>query len=310
MSESIRQARAASRNALNATVSIADSLLAIAPALLASNLSTNLNGLLQEMVKGTATIYDKAMDAEYLTRHIGGGNHRLFDGGHTIYGAITAGRAASPDDNLIQEALGILQGLLRDVTTTKGLPLANWDKATYDQVAGALEANFHIPKDWFYDLNSYDAAELLGGSIGVVALALHWNRADTETFARLVGSLGVSAAISANPLLLIVTVVALAKAFHQAHQTGEYAEFVDGQLKGGIGAGATLAAVSLVGVAGGPAGAALLAGLATGILVNMATKNVSVVEISQFMAGQISTVAKEAGDFADRQIEVLKEQRK
>ena len=309
LSESVRRIGLVSGRALEATMSLSNSLLAMTPALLASRLSTDLNGLLNDMVEGTATIYDKAMDAEYLTTYIGGGNHRLFDGGHTIWGAIAAGREASPDDNLIQEASGILQGLLRDVTTAKGLPLANWDKGTYDQVSGALEANFHIPKAWFYDLNSYDAAELLGGSIGVVALALHWNRADTESFARLVGSLGVSAAISANPLLLIVTVVALAKAFHRSNQTGEYAEFVDGLLKGGVGAGATLAAVSLVGVAGGPAGAALLAGLATGILVNVATKNVSVVEISQFMAEHVSAAAKEAGDFADRQIEALKEQR-
>ena len=127
----------------------------------------------------------------------------------------------------------------------------------------------------------------------MVAVALNWNRADTETFGRLVGGMGLSAAISANPILLLVTVVALAKAFHKAHQTGEYAEFVDGQLKGGMGAGATLAAVSLVGVAGGPAGAALLTGLAAGILVNKATKNVSIVQVSQCMAQNVAAAATE-----------------
>ena len=60
-----------------------------------------------------------------------------------------------------------------------------------------------------------------------------WNRADTENFAKLVGGMGLSAAISANPLLLVVTVVALARAFQKARQTGEYAEFADGLLKGG-----------------------------------------------------------------------------
>ena len=133
--------------------------------------------------------------------------------------------------------------------------------------------HFHIPKGWFYDLNTYDASELLGGTIGAVALVFSWNRADTEAFAKMVGGMGLSAAISANPLLL-VTVVALARAFQKARQTGEYTEFVDGQIKGGIGAGTTLTAVALVGVAGGPAGAALLAGLTAGILVNAATKKV------------------------------------
>ena len=88
----------------------------------------------------------------------------------------------------------------------------------------------------------------------------------------------------ADPLLLVETVTALAKAFHRVHQTGEYAEFIDDQLKGGMGAGATVAAVSLVGVAGGLACAALLAGVAAGVLTNMATRNVSVTETGQFMA--------------------------
>ena len=112
-------------------------------------------------------------------------------------------------------------------------------------MAGALESGFNIPKGWFYDLNTYDAAELLGGAVGAVALTFSWNRAQTATFARLVGGMGLSAAISANPLLLIVTVVSLAKAFHKAHETGEYAELIDGQLRGGVGAGATLSAVAL-----------------------------------------------------------------
>ena len=84
------------------------------------------------MAKGPVTTYDQAMDAEYLATHIGGGNHRLFDGGHTIAGAFEAVRAASPDDGLIEEGLGFVQGMFRDLTTIKGLPLANWDERTYD----------------------------------------------------------------------------------------------------------------------------------------------------------------------------------
>lgn len=295
-------ARARSKAAWDSATESAIDLVTTSQGLLASGLSSDLNGLMESMVKGSATIYDKAMDAEYLVDHVGGGNHRMFDGGHTIAGAFEAGRNASPDDSLLQEALGTVQGLLRDGTTAKGLPLANWDEATYNQVAGTLDSQFNIPKNWFYDLNSYDAAELLGGVVGVVAVTFNWNRADTETFARLVGGMGVSAAISANPLLLVVTVVALARAFHKAHQTGEYAEFVDGQLKGGMGTGATLAAVSLVGVAGGPAGAALLAGLAAGVLVNTATKNVSIVEVSQVMAKNAKAAAAEARALAAERV--------
>ena len=137
--------KTSSKKTWDATTSVADTLLATTQGLLASRLSEDLNDLLQNMVKGEASIYDKAMDAEYIATHIGGANHRLFDGGHTIAGAINAARDASPDDTIIQEALGTIQGLLRDGTTLKGLPLANWDKATYEQVAETLTSNFHIP---------------------------------------------------------------------------------------------------------------------------------------------------------------------
>ena len=48
-----------------------------------------------------------------------------------------------------------------------GLPLANWDKGTYDQVSGYLQSQFSIPKGWFYDINSFDAAEVLGAGVGL-----------------------------------------------------------------------------------------------------------------------------------------------
>ena len=277
--------------------------------LLANNLSGPINDAVQHMVKGAPTIYDKAMDANYIATHIGGGHyHRLFDGSHTLWGAIKAGHAASPDDNIIQEAVGILRGLLRDVSTPAGLPIANWNPETYRQVAEVLESKFHIPKSWFYDLNTYDAADLLGAAVGVVALIFSWNRADTETFSKLVAGMGLSAVFTANPLLLILTVVALGRAFHKAHHTGEYAQFVDGQFKGVVGTGATLAAVSLVGAAGGPAAAALLAGLAAGILAQYAMKDVQVVEIGKSASKHTEQARREAkrriveiGKFAAKQ---------
>ena len=259
---------------------------------LAGDLSGVVNDVVQNIVKGAPTIYDKAMDANYIATGIGGSYHRLFDGGHTLWDAVRVGHAASPDDNIVQEAVGILQGLLRDVSTTRGLPIANWDPETYRRVAETLETNFHIPRSWFYDINTFDAADLLGAAVGVVALIFSWNRADTETFSKLVAGMGLSAVFTANPLLLILTVVALGRAFHKARQTGEYAEFVDGQFKGAVGAGATLAAVSLVGVAGGPAGAALIAGLAAGILAQYAVRNVKVVEIGKSAAKQVAAAVE------------------
>ena len=76
----------------------------------------------KSIVEGSATIYDKAMDARFIETGMGGGYHRLFDGGHTLWGAFQAVRDASPDDSVFEEAMGLLQALARDATTPRGLP--------------------------------------------------------------------------------------------------------------------------------------------------------------------------------------------
>ncbi len=79
-------------------------VLSAAQSLVASDLAASINDLVAAAVKGSATIYDKAMDAAFIDTGIGGSWHRLFDGGHTIPGAFRAAHAASPDDSLIEEA--------------------------------------------------------------------------------------------------------------------------------------------------------------------------------------------------------------
>ena len=193
--------------------------LSVIQGLMASDqISRAINAWLQDLVRGRATIYDKAMDSVFHETGVGGGYHRLFDGGHTLWGAFQAVRDASPDDNIFQEAAGLLQALARDATTPRGLPLVTWNEETFDNLANNLD-NFGISRAWLNDLVSYDVVELVAGSIGILAVALNWNNDDVEEFSNIVGSIGLAAVVSANPFMLIVTVVALAKAFHSARKS-------------------------------------------------------------------------------------------
>ena len=236
-----------------------------AQGVLASELSRSLNAMLAELAKGTATVFDKAMDAQFLETGIGGTYHRLFDGGHTIWGAFVAVKDAPGDDGIVERALGMALGLFRDGTTPRGLPFFTWDKATYDSVATSLSDNFGISKEWFFDLLNYDAAEVLGAVVGGLTLAFRWNKADSKEFARIVGSTGLAAVVSANPLLGVVMVAALAKAFAEACGDGSYEDAIKGLLQGMAGTGAAMAAVPLIGAAGGPVGLALIVSVGAGI---------------------------------------------
>ena len=271
-------------------------LLATTQGLLASSLASDLNGVIGRLVEGAPTIYDKAMDAQFIATHVGGSFHRLFDGGHTLFGAFKSVRDASPDDTIVQEAIGLVQGLIRDMATPRGLPIVNWDKDSYYATAEFLSSKLGISKAWFHEINTYDAANLLGATLGAVAVVFCWNRADTESFARLVSGMGVAAIARTNPLLMVVTTVALARSFAKARQTGEWAQFADGQIKGAITSGATIASVAMVGTLSGPAGLALLVGMVVGILAHKATEKVSVIEIGDFAAEKACQAAEELQD--------------
>src|SRR3954463_5186848 len=68
----------------NATASVAGE--AYTAALNWKNNSEFSNWLADHLSSQRATLASKAMDAEYLRTHIGGGWHRLYDGGHSLAG--------------------------------------------------------------------------------------------------------------------------------------------------------------------------------------------------------------------------------
>ncbi|MDE0269270.1 MAG: hypothetical protein OXI96_09635 [Acidimicrobiaceae bacterium] len=260
-----------------------------------AGVGAQINQVVQSAVSGSASVYDKALDAKYLDpllrADMGGSYHRLFDGGHTIAGAVRAVNETSIDDTLTRQTLGTVEALLRDVSTVRGLPLSTWDKATFDSVAQTFDSSLGIPKRWLYDINTFDAGEVLGATVGVVAVALNWNRADTEQFAQVVASMGLPAAVGLNPLLLLVTAVAAAQSFNKARSSGDYSALADGAFRGGATSAASLGAVSALVAAGGPAGAGLLAGMAAGVLVHQTVKNVSVTEITGFVKARAAALA-------------------
>ncbi len=106
--------------------------------------------------------------------------------------------------------------------------------------------------------------------------------------------MALPAILRANPLLLAVTVVSLAKAFHKAHVNGEYIELIDGTLKGGVTTGASMAAVASVSAFGGPAGLVLLAGISVSMLAAYSTRKASVTQISDFVAKSAKNMINES----------------
>jgi hypothetical protein len=166
------------------------------------------------MTKAAATAYDKAMDNVYLQERIGGGNHRMFDGGHDLTGAWEAAKNARPDDTFQQEVIGYASGLWKDLTTIKGLPFTTWDQESFKGCAEWVASN--IPgasKDWFYDLMSYDALEIVGASLGAASVIFCFSQQDKQKLAEMIGSMGAVSVASANPLMGVALVLCVAYSY-------------------------------------------------------------------------------------------------
>lgn len=157
--------------------------------------------------------YDKALDAEYLRTHIGGGSHRLFDGGHDLLGAWTAVREASETDSFAQEVIGYIHALWKDVTTVKGLPFVTLDKVEHSQLAETLSALPGVSSEWVYDLFSYDVFEVFSAGLGAVGIIFAFGHDDLERLSEMLGTMGITSVISANPLMGLAVIATTGYAY-------------------------------------------------------------------------------------------------
>lgn len=217
-------------------------------------------------VAGPASIYDRAMDLNYIATHIGGGYHRLFDGGHDLVSAWKACREAG-GNSLTEDMTGYVHALWKDLVTPMGLPVFTVDQVSFNELAARLSDSFSINSVWLKDAISVTATELLGTVTGVLALSLNWNSDDRHKFAGLVGSYGVSALASANPLLAVLSLVCLARAFQQAKIMEDRSRVFSSAVRGGIGSCAILAAMSAL---SGPAWIGLMVGICCSVLARRA----------------------------------------
>ena len=189
-------------------------------------------------------------------------------------------QGALPNDSFAQEIGGYASALGKDLVTHVGIPIVGMSRNSYHQIADSLSDDFSIPKLWFQDLLHVNGVEVLGASVATIAVALRWNKAQTEEFSKLVGSLGLSAVASANPALAVVSVAILSKAFIKARHQDNYLKIVDGLAKGGVGTGALLATSALI---AGPVWVGMLTGLCVAGVVSRTTSNIYANDIRLFL---------------------------
>jgi hypothetical protein len=224
------------------------------------------------IIDDKATIYDDKIDQFYNETHIGGFTHRHFDGSHSPILMWEKVKEALPDDSNLDEFKNYILSLSKDLQTSMGIPLLNInDKEAFDKFSEYMSLNFSIKKSWLLDIQSVNLAEIFGATLGVVSLFFGWKKNEKEEFANHASSLILAGAISANPILFIVSIVSWAKSYTRNKNKKDFKE---GTIKGLLGMGSFILSTSLF--------ASPLLGIIVGLVVLIVVKkNLKKIEVSQ-----------------------------
>lgn len=253
--------------------------------LLAVPYGKQLEKFFSNIIEETPTVYDKAIDKFYNDTGIGSYLHRLYDNSHSPILMWEKVKNTLPDDSNFEELKNYFISMAKDLQTPMGIPLHNIeDKISYDKLATTISEKFLIKKSWLYDLQTVNLLEVFSSTLGVVALFFGWKKKDKKEFAELCASLGLAGAVGANPILLIISIVSLAKSYTQNKNKNN---FKTGTLKGFVGMGsfimtASLFSSPLIGV---------IIGLAVAISVKKSLKKMEYREVHDWFKENITKYA-------------------
>lgn len=273
----------------------ADAAVWVSTALADAQLARTLERWTSEQFGDLCDIYTRALDGDFAKglragdEYVSPWLHRLFDG-HAPAAAWQAARSALPDDTSCEEVVGWLQALGSDLVTVVGLPLVTFTQGDFARLEAFVCDGLGVSREWLIDalhVNAVEGLQLVAGCVPLVAATMGWGVRDAKTFARLAGSLGVGAVAAANPLMVVVPLLMLARAYQLA-KTGEARDLWRQAVEGGATTGVVLTA------AGGIAGPPLL-GVAAGLVVagglRRALRGRSGIERSQWVEQPAARVA-------------------
>lgn len=217
---------------LNTTAAVAGE--AYTAALDWKNNSEFSSWLTDHLSKQCATIGSKAMDAEYLRTHIGGGWHRLYDGGHSLVGSWNAVSSSLPDLDAL-DRLGVWANeYWKDLITTRGMPIIVLDHA--DQVS-----------EYCKHLDCVNIAQLVGGDVCGVSIYCNWND-PTKLVASATATECSGLLVYANVVAPLVSLIALGRAYFLIRESeqDDLRQLIEPALRGLTRSGATVLLVTVL----------------------------------------------------------------
>lgn len=186
------------KRGLRATTSLAGE--AYTEALNWKNNSELSHWLTDHLSNQVSTVGSRAMDAEYLSTYIGGGWHRLYDGGHTIAGSWDAIKASLPlpDLSALNQLGTWANEYWKDLITTRGMPIVLLD---------------HTKKldEYFKHLDCVNVAQIIGGPLTGVSIYCNWS--DPAKLVASAAATDCSGLVYANVIAPLATLIGIGRAY-------------------------------------------------------------------------------------------------
>jgi hypothetical protein len=197
-----------------------------------------------------STVGSRAMDSEYLRTHIGGGWHRLYDGGHSLAGSWKAVSEALPDLSVLEQLGTWANEYWKDLVTTRGMPIVILDHA--EKVS-----------EYFKHLDSVNLAQAIGGELTGVSIYCNWN--DPARLTASAASNDCSGLVYANVVAPLVSLIALGRAYYLLRQSeqDDLRDLIAPALRGLTRSGASVLLITVI-----PGG--FLLHLSSGIVISLA----------------------------------------
>lgn len=233
---------------LSATASVAGE--AYTAALDWKNNSEFSNWLSDRLSNQRATIASKAMDAEYIRTHIGGGWHRLYDGGHSLAGSWKAVSSSVSELSALDQ-LGVWANeYWKDLITTRGMPIVILDHT--DQVS-----------EYFKHLDCVNVAQIIGGEVCGISIYCNWN--DPAKLVSSATATECSGIVFANVVSPLVSLIALGRAYFllKNSEQDDLRDLILPALQGLTRGGATILLITVI-----PGG--FLVHLSSGVVISLA----------------------------------------
>lgn len=169
----------------------------------------------------------KAMDSEFLKEGIGSldketlqlftpSNHRILDGGHTLFESIERAKQVGADNNWSDSEIFTewAKAYFTDMSSSAGMPIFGKLTDNVYDLLRELKFDEATARD-IVTMNGQEAVEaILGGTVAAAGLFFAWKKEDKDAFSKTIGALIVSGAISMNPVTLSIGIIALAMGYN------------------------------------------------------------------------------------------------